>query len=181
MSEVDSDTATAAEAAAGAEKLSFLVMIQNAVAGVTDEDIAEHWPTKPVAEGEVVLGVASRELQVLNAVRFQKADFVNDLIGELRSMTGDDVTLGQLNKQKYDILRAKSDHERWSELFWQTVSLEFGYSDGLILRADGTVVVSAEEDDLGRVDTILAFAIDYSEAYLLICSLRQVDEGETGE
>jgi hypothetical protein len=183
MSKADSDTAANStdEFYLGPAQ-SFLEILQQKIAGVTDEDIAKYWPSTPVAEGDLVLGVASRALQALNAARFQMADFAKGLIAELREMaTDDNTTVGQINQQKYDILRAKSDYERWDELFWQTVSLEFGYNDDVALRADGTVVVPAGEDDLGRVDTILAFAVDYSESYLLICSLKEASEEETGE
>ncbi len=136
MSKVDSNTAEAAE------KMSFLAMIQNAINGVTDEDIAEHWPTDPVAEGETVLGAASRELQSLNTVRFRMVDFVNSLIGELRSMAEDeDVTMGQLKRQQQVIQTAGADHSKWDELFWQMLRLEFGLGHtGFGLRADGQVV-----------------------------------------
>lgn len=142
MSEVDSNTGATTEADASAEKLSFLVMIQNAVNGVTDEDIAEHWPTDPVDEGETVLGIASRELQALNAVRFRMVDSVNSLIGELRSMAEDeDVTMGQLKRQQQVIQTAGADHSKWDKLFWQMLRLEFGLGrTGFGLRADGQVV-----------------------------------------
>ena len=61
MSEVDSNATATAEAAAPAVKLSFLEMVQTAVNGVTDEDIAKRWPTNPVVDGGTVLGVASRD------------------------------------------------------------------------------------------------------------------------
>ena len=136
-------------------------MVQTAVNGVTDEDIAKRWPTNPVVDGGTVLGVASRELQALNAVRYQVGDSCNALIDKLREMEADDdVTIGQFSKQENDVLAAVADHKNWDKLFWCMLRFEFGLSSKNVgIASDGRVVQLPQHKELSD-EGVLAILAD---------------------
>ena len=122
--------------------MTYLNTLIDELAAISAEEIAAALSTTDPAEDEIVLGVASRDLQALFALRDKT---INERVALVETIKRDhdDLTLRQLNDMHGDINRLRKKEKTLNFLFWQSVELEYPAPKeamGMGFRAGGEIV-----------------------------------------